>query len=145
VHLVLKARIVSGILTRMQQAGLVLVVEDEDPVRRYTVSLLEELGYRVLQAVDGTEALAVLRERGAEISAMLLDHSMPGMSGGEVLAEVEREGLSVPVVLTSGHDRTVLERRFAGHDVAGYLQKPFRIEALDESVRLAVAKRAQAS
>jgi CheY-like chemotaxis protein len=129
----------------MSQAGLVLVVEDEDPVRRYTVSLLEELGYTVLQASDGSEALAVLRERSAEISAMLLDHSMPGLSGGEVLAQLESEGLTVPVVLTSGHDRTSLERRFAGHDIAGYLQKPFRVEKLDEIVRAAVARRAQAS
>lgn len=129
----------------MSQAGLVLVVEDEDPVRRYTVSLLEELGFTVLQAADGVEAIAVLRERGAEISAMLLDHSMPGLSGEQVLAELEREGIGVPTVLTSGHDRTALERRFAGHEVAGYLQKPFRIEALDEVVRRAVAKRAQAS
>ncbi|MGW4212507.1 response regulator [Lentzea sp. NPDC004789] len=129
----------------MSQAGLVLVVEDEDPVRRYTVSLLEELGFTVLQASDGSEAIAILRERSAEISAMLLDHSMPGLSGEEVLAELVREGLTVPVVLTSGHDRTLLERRFAGHDVAGYLQKPFRIEALDETVRAAVARRAQAS
>jgi CheY-like chemotaxis protein len=129
----------------MSQAGLVLVVEDEDPVRRYTVSLLQELGFTVLQAVDGVEAIAILRERGAEISAMLLDHSMPGLSGEEVLAQVTREGLAVPVVLTSGYDRTALERRFAGHEIAGYLQKPFRIESLDEAVRLAVAKRAQAS
>ncbi|MEV6244163.1 response regulator [Lentzea sp. NPDC051838] len=129
----------------MSQAGLVLVVEDEDPVRRYTVSLLEELGYTVLQASDGSEAIEILRERSAEISAMLLDHSMPGLSGGEVLAQLESEGLKVPVVLTSGHDRTSLERRFAGHDVAGYLQKPFRIEKLDETVRAAVARRAQAS
>ncbi len=141
----LRDRIVSGILTRMSQAGLVLVVEDEDPVRRYTVSLLEELGFTVLQASDGTEAIAIVRERSAEISAMLLDHSMPGLSGGEVLAELAREGLQVPVVLTSGHDRTSLERRFAGYDVAGYLQKPFRIEKLDETVRAAVARRAQAS
>ncbi|MFC3896885.1 response regulator [Lentzea rhizosphaerae] len=129
----------------MSQAGLVLVVEDEDPVRRYTVSLLEELGFTVLQAVDGVEAIAILRERSTEISAMLLDHSMPGLSGEEVLAQVTREGLAVPVVLTSGYDRTSLERRFAGHEIAGYLQKPFRIESLDEAVRLAVAKRAQAS
>ncbi|WP_089958288.1 response regulator [Lentzea xinjiangensis] len=129
----------------MSQAGLVLVVEDEDPVRRYTVSLLEELGYAVLQAGDGQQAIAVLRERRAEVSAMLLDHSMPGLSGEEVLAELEREGLTVPVVLTSGHDRTALERRFAGHEVAGYLQKPFRLEQLDETVRAALAKRAQAS
>jgi len=142
---VLRERIVSGILTRMSQAGLVLVVEDEDPVRRYTVSLLEELGFTVLQAGDGSEAIAILRERSAEISAMLLDHSMPGLSGEQVLAELAREGLTVPVVLTSGHDRTSLERRFAGHDIAGYLQKPFRIEALDETVRAAVARRAQAS
>lgn len=129
----------------MSQAGLVLVVEDEDPVRRYTVSLLEELGFTVLQASDGTEAIAIVRERSAEISAMLLDHSMPGLSGGQVLAELAREGLKVPVVLTSGHDRASLERRFAGYDIAGYLQKPFRIEKLDETVRAAVARRAQAS
>jgi CheY-like chemotaxis protein len=129
----------------MSQAGLVLVVEDEDPVRRYTVSLLEELGFTVLQASDGTEAIAILREHSAEIRAMLLDHSMPGLSGEEVLAELEREGLTVPVVLTSGHDRTSLERRFAGHAIAGYLQKPFRLEKLEETVRLALAKRAQAS
>ncbi|WP_394617552.1 response regulator [Lentzea sp. JNUCC 0626] len=129
----------------MSLAGLVLVVEDEDPVRRYTVSLLEELGFAVLQASDGTEAIAILRERSADVCAMLLDHSMPGLSGEEVLAELEREGLSVPVVLTSGYDRTSLERRFAGHEIAGYLQKPFRIETLDETVRVAVAKRAQAS
>lgn len=129
----------------MSQAGLVLVVEDEDPVRRYTVSLLEDLGFTVLQASDGTEAIAILRERSTEISAMLLDHSMPGLSGEEVLAELRREGLSVPVVLTSGHDRTSLERRFSGHEIAGYLQKPFRVEKLDETVRVAVAKRAQAS
>lgn len=136
---------VSGILARMSLAGLVLVVEDEDPVRRYTVSLLEELGFAVLQASDGTEAIAILRDRRAEVGAMLLDHSMPGLSGEEVLAELEREGLTVPVVLTSGHDRTSLERRFAGHEVAGYLQKPFRIEALDETVRHVLARSAQAS
>lgn len=129
----------------MSQAGLVLVVEDEDPVRRYTVSLLEEIGFTVLQAADGDEAIAILRERSAEISAMLLDHSMPGLSGEEVLAELEREGLAVPVVLTSGHDRASLERRFAGHEVAGYLQKPFRLEKLDETIRAVLAKRAQAS
>ena len=136
---------VSGILARMSEPGLVLVVEDEDPVRRYTVSLLEDLGFTVLQAHDGSEAIAILRERSTEIGAMLLDHSMPGLSGEEVLAELQREGLSVPVVLTSGHDRTSLEHRFAGYDIAGYLQKPFRVEKLDETVRLAVAKRAQAS
>ncbi|MFD5825713.1 response regulator [Lentzea sp. NPDC060358] len=129
----------------MSQAGLVLVVEDEDPVRRYTVSLLEELGFAVVQASDGVEAIGILRERHAEIRAMLLDHSMPGLSGEEVLAQLEREDLMVPVVLTSGYDRTSLERRFAGHEVAGYLQKPFRIETLDETVRAAMGRRAQAS
>ncbi|MET9226617.1 response regulator [Lentzea sp. NPDC003310] len=129
----------------MSLAGLVLVVEDEDPVRRYTVSLLEELGCTVLQASDGDEAIAILRERSADVGAMLLDHSMPGLSGEEVLAELEREGLTVPVVLTSGYDRTSLERRFAGHEVAAYLQKPFRLETLDETIRAVLADRAEAS
>ncbi|WP_434442146.1 response regulator [Lentzea sp. E54] len=129
----------------MSQAGLVLVVEDEDPVRRYTVSLLEELGFEVLQASDGGEAIAVLRERSAEIHAMLLDHSMPGLSGEEVLVRLRHEGLTVPVVLTSGYDRASLERRFAGHEISGYLQKPFRLETLDETIRGVLARNAQAS
>jgi CheY-like chemotaxis protein len=120
----------------MQPAsGLVLVVEDEDPVRRYTVGLLVELGYTVVQAIDGSQAIDIVKERHHELSAMLLDHSMPGMSGEDVLAELEAAGLRVPVVLTSGHDVATLRRRFAGRVVAGYLQKPFRMESLDQMLR----------
>ncbi|TWP51920.1 response regulator [Lentzea tibetensis] len=121
-------------------SGLVLVVEDEDPVRRYTVGLLVELGFTVLQATDGSQAIDIVKERHHELSAMLLDHSMPGMSGEDVLAELEQAGLRIPVVLTSGHDVADLRRRFAGHVVAGYLQKPFRIETLDVTVRQAIAR-----
>lgn len=119
-----------------------LVVEDEDPVRRYTVGLLVELGFTVVQATDGSEAIEIVKERHEELLAMLLDHSMPGMSGEEVLAELERTGLRVPVVLTSGHDVADLRRRFAGHIVAGFLQKPFRLETLDVIVREAIAQSA---
>ena len=129
----------------MSLAGLVLVVEDEDPVRRYTVSLLEELGFTVLQASDGVEAIAILRERSAEISAMLLDHSMPGLSGEEVLARARTRG---PRRAGGADQRPRPRRRWSGGSrgttIAGYLQKPFRIESLDETVR-AVARRAQAS
>ncbi|WP_285742678.1 response regulator [Lentzea sp. NBRC 105346] len=119
-------------------SGLVLVVEDEDPVRRYTVGLLVELGFTVVQAADGAQAIEIVRERGGELRAMLLDHSMPGMSGEDVLAALERDGVKIPVVLTSGHDEAALRRRFDGYPVAGFLQKPFRIETLDETVRQAI-------
>ncbi|MFD9698029.1 response regulator [Lentzea sp. NPDC059081] len=129
----------------MRQAGLVLVVEDDDSVRKYTAASLKRLGHEVLQASGGAEAIAILRSRAETISVVLLDQTMPGLSGEDVLDEMASAGVAVPVVLTSGHDRKSMQRRLAGRSVAGFLQKPFRLKTLEETISAVMEQSAQTS
>jgi CheY-like chemotaxis protein len=121
-----------------QASGLVLLAEDEDPVRRLTTAMLTELGFTVVPAADGVRALDVIRERRDELALVLLDPTMPEMTGGEILTEMESEGIRIPVILCSGHNARELSVRFAGR-VVGFLQKPYRFEELRATVQKATA------
>src|SRR6266536_2606272 len=83
--------------TNWRGHGLVLVVEDEDPVRRYAAGLLTELGFTVVGAADGSQAVDVFRQRQAELALVLLDLTLPGAGGEAVLTEIEAENPKVPV------------------------------------------------
>jgi CheY-like chemotaxis protein len=111
--------------------GLVLVVEDEDPLRRYAARLLADLGFTVVGAADGTEAVEVFRERGTELALVLLDVSLPGLSGEALLDQLT----GVPVVLCSGYDARTARRQFGEHHVAGYLAKPYGLDQLRTALR----------
>jgi CheY-like chemotaxis protein len=117
---------------------VVLVVEDEDAVRRYATGLLAELGFTVVSAADGTQALEVVRARGAELVLILLDLTLPGLGGEAVLDEIERVGTKVPVVMCSGSDPHTVRRLFAGHRVAGYLAKPYGLEQMRTTLHAAL-------
>jgi two-component system, cell cycle sensor histidine kinase and response regulator CckA len=115
----------------------VLVVDDEDAVRMVARRILEHHGFTVVSAADGGEAVALLRQH-SNVAAVLLDLSMPSMSGEDVLRELRRVRSDLPVILCSGYSQEQVAERFAGHDVAGFVQKPFRGLALVEKVRAAL-------
>lgn len=115
--------------------GLVLLVEDEDPVRRYATLLLRELGFTVLDASDGTAALDLFRTHKDEVVLVLLDVTLPGLAGDEVVAELKNEGPAVPVVLCSGYDARTIRQRFAGYGVAGFLAKPYSLDQMRTALR----------
>jgi two-component system cell cycle sensor histidine kinase/response regulator CckA len=101
--------------------GTVLVAEDDDAVRRMTVTMLESIGLTVVSAVDGAQALSVFKQRRDEFAFVLLDFMMPGMSGDEVIDELQRLGATTPIVLTSGYNAHELSQRFVGRGVAAFL------------------------
>ncbi len=103
----------------------VLVVDDEDPVRDVLVRLIEDLGYAAIAAADGAQALGVL-DGAAVVDAVLLDLTMPGLSGAALVAEIRRRRPALPIIVCSGYDRD----RKGMPPAQGYLAKPFRIEAL---------------
>jgi CheY-like chemotaxis protein len=118
---------------------LVLVVEDDAPVRSIAARVLAEVGYRVLEAGSGAEAIELLR-RGQERPALVLtDVVMPGMSGSELAAAVARLAPGTPVLFTSGYTDGEILRRGLLEPGADFLPKPFSPEALVRAVRLRTA------
>jgi signal transduction histidine kinase/FixJ family two-component response regulator len=114
-------------------SGVVLVVDDEDLVRRIAQSALDAAGYEVLTATNGREALDVCDARSGRIDAVLLDMTMPIMGGEEAMAQLVSRWPDVAVIATSGYDREEAERRFAPRP-AGFLQKPYTAAQLSSKI-----------
>jgi two-component system KDP operon response regulator KdpE len=116
---------------------VVLVVDDEAPMRKYITTNLKIRGYDVLTAADGGEALKLIAERPFDL--LILDIMMPGPDGLEVLARVRRD-MDVPVLMLSarGRESDKVEALDAGAD--DYLTKPFGVEELLARVRAALRR-----
>jgi two-component system cell cycle sensor histidine kinase/response regulator CckA len=117
---------------------LVLVVDDEEAVREVIHSVLEVAGFDTLIAKDGNTAVELFRANGAEIGLVLLDLSMPGLSGEQTFEELRRMDPTVRVLLSSGYSEAEATRRFVGRGLAGFIQKPYRPEQLVDAVRRAL-------
>lgn len=116
--------------------GVVLVVDDEDNVRRSTELLLRGLGFEVLGARDGAEAIQVFKAESGRIDAVLLDLTMPKMNGIEALQVLRAIAPGVPVILTSGYGATRLDdepKGGAGPDAV--LSKPYSMDHLLATLR----------
>jgi CheY-like chemotaxis protein len=115
--------------------GTVLVVEDEPVVCAVTQALLTRSGCTVLTASDGASALATFREHGNDVDLILLDMTMPGMTTGEILAEVRRLYPVLPVLLTSGYTSSdAVKHMLADGIVQGFLGKPYELQELLRTV-----------
>jgi len=120
-------------------AGTALVAEEDDPVRQILARALRRAGFQVLEARDGSEALAVARAHHGTIDVLLSDAVMPGLSGPALAAALrqDRPGLKVLAVTGFPADPAVAAFVAQGAEV---LQKPFRTAAVIEAVRRALAE-----
>jgi CheY-like chemotaxis protein len=109
----------------VDQKWVILVVEDEDAVRKLVCRTLERCGHEVLQAPDGARALELCAQHDAPIDLLLTDMVMPGMNGREVAVQVSALQPDVRVLYMSGHTRDVLGSRFMLDEGTHVLQKPF--------------------
>ncbi len=115
-------------------SGTILVVDDEDSVRAVAIRMVEKLGFNAVPAVDGREGLMRFTEDEG-IVAVLLDLTMPRMDGEETFRELRLIRPAVKVVLMSGFNEQDAINRFTGKGLAGFLQKPFRVDDLREKLR----------
>ncbi len=116
-------------------AGAVLIADDESSVREVGREFLETLGFSVYTAEDGPQALQVFRAHAAEVVCVILDLTMPHMSGEETFRELRRIRPEVPVIMSSGYNEQEITQRFAGKGLAGFIQKPYRLEDLKAMLR----------
>jgi len=115
--------------------GLVLVVDDEDTIRLGVKTGLERSGYQVIVAATGLDCIRIFRDRHQEISIVILDRTMPGMGGEEVLAQMQAIDAKVPVILSTGYSEAETLSRVSGPNLAGFLQKPYPIATLLEEIQ----------
>lgn len=97
-------------------------------------NLLEALGYVVITAGSGREALRVYAEHGHSIDLLLLDMIMPEMDGAEVIHELRQKGSKVPVLLSSGYSREDVSSKIAEDELTVFIQKPYTIESLKSAL-----------
>jgi PAS domain S-box-containing protein len=115
--------------------GVILVVDDDDFVRKAAFAALQHFGYRVLLAADGAGALEIFRARPDEIDLIVLDMTMPGMSGDETYRRLRALCPDVKVLISSAYNEEEVLDRVAIASVAGFLRKPYDPEQLGAKVK----------
>ncbi|MFW5859237.1 MAG: hybrid sensor histidine kinase/response regulator [Planctomycetota bacterium] len=118
--------------------GTVLVVDDEEVIRCTAEEMLATLGYEVLLAEDGQEAVELFREHGTRIDVVLLDMVMPRLGGAETFQAIRAMDPAARIVVSSGFTRGAAVEALREEGLAGYVKKPFTIAEL--SHRIAKAK-----
>lgn len=119
--------------------AVVLVVDDEETVRNVTARALEVMGYESVTAADGQSGVAAFAARAAEIGVVLLDMTLPGMSGNDVYQAIRTHRPGARVVVMSGYSQSEATQAFGKDQLAGYLQKPYGLEELRAVVERALA------
>ncbi|HLP42110.1 MAG TPA: ATP-binding protein, partial [Fibrobacteria bacterium] len=114
---------------------VLLLVEDEDQVRRFAAKVLESLGYSVLQASNGKEALERLEKDPSAIDLLISDLIMPDLGGIALAGQARRKYPGLPVLFISGYSESAVVRLEMGGVGAAFLQKPFSPHELAEKVR----------
>jgi len=122
--------------------GSVLVVDDEDMVREAARHSLERAGYTALLASSGAEAVELLKGHAGEVRLIVLDMTMPGLTGEETLDRLRSIRPGIPIIVSSGYSELVAQRRF-GNRIDGFLQKPYTVTDFGRAVQTAVGLRKQ--
>jgi two-component system cell cycle sensor histidine kinase/response regulator CckA len=116
-------------------AGTVLLVEDEDAVRRFGVRALQNKGYKVIEARDGEDALDVLGKSGGRIDLVITDVMMPGVDGPTLIRRVRETHPELKVIFISGYAEDSFRKRLGEGEQVHFLPKPFSLQQLAGKVK----------
>ena len=118
-----------------QYDGTILLVEDEGQIKLVAKAMLEELGFTVIEASDGKEALELYQKNSEGITLVLTDIGMPLMDGYELIRELKIINPDLPIIVSSGFGDTVVTSRIAQENIAGLISKPYRFDRLQDVLR----------
>ncbi len=121
-------------------SGTILLTDDEETVRTVGKRMLEAIGFEVLTANDGREAVEMYRKHTGRIDCVILDLTMPHMDGEAALHELRRIDPGARVLLSSGYDEQEVTARFCEAGMAGFIQKPYQLETLAAQLRQVLEK-----
>jgi PAS domain S-box-containing protein len=116
--------------------GTILIVDDEEIVRKYTAAVVKRLGFKTIDAANGDEAVRLFRKNPDEFICVILDLTMPVMDGLTTFKELKRLKANQKVILLSGYSERDATCRFDGQGLSGFLQKPFKLEEMRDKLNL---------
>ncbi len=122
-------------------AGLILLCEDEELVRRMTKDVLGRLGYEILEAANGKEALALMERERPDLDLLITDVVMPELSGPQLVQELRRTNPDLLVLFVSGYAPEELD--LAGVPSSDFLQKPYSPRTLQQRAAALLSSRAR--
>jgi two-component system cell cycle sensor histidine kinase/response regulator CckA len=115
--------------------GTILLIDDEKMILDVGLELLEELGYTVLSAMSGQEAIDVFQKDQDNIDLVIMDMIMPGMGGGETFDRLKEINPEVKVLLSSGYSINGQATKIIRRGCDGFIQKPFNMNQLAEKIQ----------
>jgi len=121
-------------------AATVLIIDDEDMLRMPIASMLRRKGYSILETPDGAAGVDLFKAQAAEIDIVLLDLTLPGMSGKEVLETLRKIRPNIKIVLSTAYGRDRAFRDVTEPESVYYLRKPYKIDELTALLRKACMK-----
>ncbi len=117
-----------------KRVATILVIDDETAVLQFAKNALGRQGYEVLIAENGSAGVKLFEEMHEKIAAVILDFTMPVMSGEEALTHLRRIDPTVPIILSSGFGHDTALQRFEGKGLAGFIGKPYTLPQLAEVI-----------
>lgn len=132
-----KALIEPALNVQVIQKGTetVLIVDDEKVITEVTGAMLEGLGYRILLAGSGEEAVDIYQAKRDQIDLVIMDMIMPGIGGGGAFDAIRIIHPEAKVILSSGYSMNSMANEILNRGVQGFLQKPFRLSDLSQKIR----------
>jgi PAS domain S-box-containing protein len=116
-------------------SGTILLVEDEPQLIAVAKDLLETLGFKVIKASNGIDAIEQYRKNASEIGLVLTDVGMPLMDGYELIAELKKLDPKLPIIISSGFGDTVVTSKIAPEEIVGLISKPYSFEQLQDVLK----------
>ena len=116
-------------------SGTVLFVDDEDTLRFLGSDMLTKLGYDVITASDGVEALDIYKKRKDDIDLIVLDLTMPNMDGSQAFSEIRNINEDIKVIIASGYSYNDITVRFSGKNLAGIIEKPYSMKKMRQILK----------
>jgi len=116
--------------TEWKGSGTVLVVDDDQTLQKTAATMLADMGFEVLVASDGIEGVEKFRQHREKIVAVLLDMTMPRMSGEDAFKQMRIIDPDAVVILSSGYNEQDATNAFSGKGLAGFIQKPYGYDTL---------------
>jgi PAS domain S-box-containing protein len=129
-----------SIVSIMRGTGTILLIDDEEMIISVGQELLTELGYKVLIAQSGLEAIEIYRQKYQDIDLVIMDMIMPGMGGGEAYDRLKEINPGVKVLLSSGYSINGQATKILKRGCDGFIQKPFNMKQLSDRVHHIIGK-----